>query len=158
MKQILMLAASLMLLFSCGKPKGKTAAVADDPQLRENRVEVLVFYGARRCATCHAIEDVSKVFIEENFSAELADGRLVYRTIDISLPENAAIAEKYQVASSSLIVSRRLGEEEQVQDLTRMAFSTARVAPDQFKAGLQEVIQPLLDTTPSEPCCEIPEV
>ena len=158
MKQILMLAASLMLLFSCGKPKGKTAAVADDPQLRENRVEVLVFYGARRCATCHAIEDVSKVFIEENFSAELADGRLVYRTIDISLPENAAIAEKYQVASSSLIVSRRRGEEEQVQDLTRMAFSTARVAPDQFKAGLQEVIQPLLDTTPSEPCCEIPEV
>jgi hypothetical protein len=158
MKQILMLAASLMLLFSCGQPKGKTAAVADDPQLRENRVEVLVFYGARRCATCHAIEDVSKVFIEENFSAELADGRLVYRTIDISLPENAAIAEKYQVASSSLIVTHWLGEEEQVQDLTRMAFSTARVAPDQFKAGLQEVIQPLLDTTPSEPCCEIPEV
>lgn len=158
MKQILMLAASMMLLLSCGQPKGKTAADVNDPQLRENRVEVLVFYGARRCATCHAIEDVSKVFIEENFSAELADGRLVYRTIDISLPENAAIAEKYQVASSSLIVSRRLGEEDQVQDLTRMAFSTARVAPDQFKAGLQEVIQPLLDTTPAEPCCEIPEV
>jgi len=38
MKQILMLAVSLMLLFSCGQPKEKTNAAAHDPQLRVNLV------------------------------------------------------------------------------------------------------------------------
>mgnify|MGYP006958732290 FL=1 len=49
-----------------------------------------------------AIEQRMKETLEEQFAGELKDGTLVSRVIDISQPENEALADKYQVTWSSL--------------------------------------------------------
>ena len=81
MKQILCAIMCLAALISCGNGNNKKAAAAADENLRENRVEVLVFYGAQRCATCRAIETQSKELVESAFAEDLASGLLVYRTV-----------------------------------------------------------------------------
>ena len=145
----------LAALVSCGNGNNKKAAAAADENLRENRVEVLVFYGAQRCATCRAIETQSKELVESAFAEDLASGLLVYRTVDMTTPEGEALADHYEVASSSILLVKHLGDKESVNNLTRFAFSTARNKPEEFKEGLRKGVRDLLNVTPPVACCEI---
>lgn len=155
MKRILCIIVGFAALISCGNGNNKKAAAAADENLRENRVEVLVFYGAQRCATCRAIEAQSKELVESAFSEDLASGLLVYRTVDMTTPEGEALADHYEVASSSLLLVQHLGDKETVNNLTHFAFSTARSKPEEFKDGLRKEVRDLLNVTPPEACCEI---
>lgn len=155
MKKIVCLIACLASLVSCGGNQTKNAQASVPEELGENRVELLVFYGAQRCATCHAIEDRSKELVESVFADDLASGLLVYRTVDMTTPEGEALADRYEVASSSLILAQYLGKEESVKDLTRMAFLNARNQPDVFKQDLSKEVRDLLNITPPAACCEI---
>ena len=155
MKKIVCIIASLAVLASCGGNRAKKSQASAQEDLRENRVELLFFYGAQRCATCHAIEDRSKELVESVFAEDLASGLLVYRTVDMTTPEGEALADRYEVASSSLILSQHLGEEESVKNLTRMAFLNARKQPEVFKEDLSKEICDLLNITPPASCCEI---
>ncbi len=53
---------------------------------------------------CHLYGDRenAKEAVEAQFEAQLKNGALVFKTIDISKEENEAIADKYEVTWSSL--------------------------------------------------------
>ncbi|MGM9739337.1 MAG: nitrophenyl compound nitroreductase subunit ArsF family protein [Candidatus Cryptobacteroides sp.] len=102
MRRFLCIFASLAAILSCGNVNNKKAE-ADD-SIQGNRVEVLVFYGAQRCATCKAIEAQAKELVDSAFAEDLANGLLVYRTVDMTTPEGEALADSYEVASSSLLI------------------------------------------------------
>ena len=155
MKRIICIIMGLAVIASCGNGNNKKAAAAADENLRETRVEVLVFYGAQRCATCRAIEAQSKDVVESAFAEDLASGLLVYRTVDMTTPEGEALADHYEVASSSILLVQHLGDKEKVNNLTRFAFSTARNKPEEFKDGLRKEVRDMLNVTPPGACCEI---
>lgn len=90
-----------------------------------------------------AIEQRMKETLEEQFADELKDGTLVSRVIDISQPENEALADKYQVTRSSLYLCRWKDGKETSENLTELAFGNARKAPEAFKAGLAARIREL---------------
>lgn len=155
MRHILCVLASLAVIASCGNGNNKKAAVDADENLEKNRVEVLVFYGAQRCATCRAIEAQSRDLVETAFAEELSSGQLVYRTVDMTTPEGETMADGYEVASSSLLIVQHMDGKENVNNLTRFAFTTARNKPDEFKEGLKNEVRNLLDVTPPQSCCSI---
>lgn len=64
---------------------------------RSGAVEVLYFHGKRRCATCLAIENQTGNVVKTVFAKATTANLITYKVIDISLKENAPIAEKYQV-------------------------------------------------------------
>jgi hypothetical protein len=66
------------------------------------RVEVYHFHGNQRCASCITVGDLAEKTVNANFKDELASGRLVFAHINAELPENRALAEKYEVTGSSL--------------------------------------------------------
>lgn len=113
--------------------------------VKDNCVEVLCFHGKKRCATCIAIENNAKEALESNFSVQIKDGSVVFRVIDISLKENEAIAEKYEVTWSALMIVRHKAGEESVENMTEFAFSNARRSPDVFKAGLVKAVNESLE-------------
>ena len=122
---------------ACSNSTGK--ATAHQEPTRSDVVEVLYFHGARRCATCMAIEANTREVIESAYAEELKSGRLLFRSVDIS--EERAVAEKYEVSWSSLIiVDYDKSGKERATDLTEFAFGHARKAPEEFKAGLSERI------------------
>ena len=127
MKRILLWMALSLGLLACGGGNAKTQE-SNDADNTKDRIEVLYFHGKKRCATCMAIEK---------------SGSLVFRVIDISQPENEALADKYEVTWSSLFVCRRKGGRETPENLTEFAFGSARKAPEAFKAGLAARIREL---------------
>ena len=67
-------------------------------------------------------------------------GTLVFRSIDITEPENQALAETYEVTWSSLFVTEWRDGRSQSENLTEFAFANARTAPEQFRKGLTDDI------------------
>lgn len=137
MRRVLFMLTLCLGMGACSNSTGK--ATAHQEPTRSDVVEVLYFHGARRCATCMAIEANTREVIESVYAEELKSGRLLFRSVDIS--EERAIAEKYEVSWSSLIiVDYDKSGKERATDLTEFAFAHARKAPEEFKAGLSERI------------------
>ena len=66
------------------------------------RVEMYHFHGNNQCTSCIAVGDLAEKTVNTNFKDELASGRLVFAHVNYDLPQNAALATKYNVTGSSL--------------------------------------------------------
>lgn len=138
MKKLLLLLVAAAFV-ACGQtPKNR----ASESAVQTEGVEVLSFHTKKRCPTCIAIERLAREVIEEDFATQLADGKLVFRVVDIS--EDEVLADKYEVTWSSLLVTRHKNGGESVNDLTKFAFANARTNPEKFKAELKTEIDKLL--------------
>lgn len=136
---LLMLAA--LALGGCGHSASRSSGARE--RCAADRVEVLSFHAKRRCATCLAIERLTREVVATEFPDALADSSLVFRVVDLTQEE--ALADRYEVAWSSLLLHGRSRGADTVIDLTRFAFDNARRNPEAFKAGLKSEIGKLLD-------------
>lgn len=143
-KGFLLFASIAILAVSCGNNAG-SGKTAENTAGHENYAEVLYFHGKQRCATCQAIENETKGVIKDSFPEAVAEGKVIFRIIDISEKENKAIAEKYQVTWSSLILVDHDGGSEPFENLTGFAFAKARTSPEEFKAGLTGKINAIIE-------------
>lgn len=126
-----------LLLVACGGNGAGSRSQASTPeaeheQAASGRVEVLYFHGKKRCATCNAIEQLTKETVEG-----LGRRDVTVRILEIG--QNEELAQRYGVAWSSLLVVRG----DSVRDLTRMGFSLARSRPEEFRARLTETVTQL---------------
>lgn len=148
MNKVILAMAICLGLTACGgngtKKDNAVKVEQSQPQGTKDCVEVLYFHGKQRCATCMAIEKNTKEAIEAQFSDELKNGTVVFKTIDISKAENEKIAEKYEVTWSSLFISKWKDGKETYENLTEYAFANARTTPDTFKNGIIEKINGML--------------
>ena len=62
-------------------------------------VEVLYFHGKQRCVTCKAIESCTREVIDEQFNAQVKEGKVRFRAIDISTPDGEKLADRDDKAS-----------------------------------------------------------
>lgn len=145
MKRIIFLLAGALALASfiaCSNGNSTAPATEESQDLSEPtgnaQVEVMYFHGKKRCATCVAIENETKAAMENELAAEVAEGKVCMRTIDISTDEGKAIAQRYKIAFSSLIIVANPGESEQVDDITSFAFSNARLNAAEFRQELHK--------------------
>lgn len=137
-----MLFLTLMIgLISCN---GDDATTANAAEPVKGHVEVIYFHGKQRCATCMAIEKEAKAVVEQQFANDVKNGKVVFRTIDISDPKNESLANKYEVSWSSLYLTTFKNGKETRQNLTEFGFGNARSKPDVFKRGLAEKINAAL--------------
>lgn len=149
MKKVLFILFATITLFSCGNNSNKKANAQTGSNTEMNavsnpdRIEVLYFHGAQRCITCRAIEKHTKELLDSLYSKEIANGTIVYKTIDISQKENQPIADKYEVTWSSLFINKWDNGKEQANNMTEYAFSYAKGQPDMFKSGIKDKIEEL---------------
>lgn len=145
MKKLLLLFIVGCAFISCNtNARESVVAVAQKGVAVKNHVEVLYFHGKQRCATCMAIESNAKAALAEHFAEQMKSGDVVFRVIDISQKENEALAEKYEVTWSSLLVVKYKDGQETYENLTDFAFGHARKSPEDFKAGVVEAINAML--------------
>lgn len=83
----------------------------------------------RNCSLTRAIETNTVALLDSLYSKEKADGKIIYKVIDISKKENEAIADKYEVTWSSLFVNGWKDGKENVNNMTEFSFSNAKNAP-----------------------------
>lgn len=142
MKNVLLMTALCMGMAACAD--GKSKSMAAHQQTKKDVVEVLYFHGTQRCATCVAIERNSRELVESTYAEPMGRGKLVFRSVEIG--KEGALAEKYEVSWSSLIlVDYDKDGKESSTNLTEFAFGNARTAPNKFKAGLSDQISEMLN-------------
>lgn len=119
MKKYLILAVTILSLFSCTEKSKKAEKVNEN---LTNKVEVIDFHSTHRCMTCNAIEANTKYTLETFFSNELADKSVTFQTVNVDLDENSLIAEKFEATGTSLYLNVIVDGKETVTDLTEFAF------------------------------------
>lgn len=73
-------------------------------QRSASQVVVYAAHMTFRCPECNQIEWLARELIENEFADELADGRLVFRSVDYM--RDTAFARKYNISSSTLVITR----------------------------------------------------
>ncbi|OFZ22561.1 MAG: hypothetical protein A2X94_03645 [Bdellovibrionales bacterium GWB1_55_8] len=81
------------------------AALTDvaEPE-RGHQVIAYYFHGNARCTSCRMIEALSYQTLQKHFEAALSDGHLVWRLVNVELPENSHFIRDYQLVTKSLVL------------------------------------------------------
>jgi len=118
----------------CCKNAAKSASCATpcvQSQTGASDVKAYYFHATRRCATCMAVEDVTK----EVLKAKYAD-KIIFESINREEDSKNPLLEKYKVSGQTLLIVKG----NKVIDLTNDAFLNARTNPDKFKEKLKSTI------------------
>ena len=68
------------------------------------RVEVYHFHATSQCVTCKTVGSNAEATVNSYFANELKSGKIVFAHVNIDLPENKAIVEKYGATGSALMI------------------------------------------------------
>ncbi|MFW5753477.1 MAG: nitrophenyl compound nitroreductase subunit ArsF family protein [Marinilabiliaceae bacterium] len=109
--------------------QNKSAEVANDSD-----VEAYYFHATRRCATCKAVEDVTKEAIQENFG-----DKVKFKSINREKQKDHPMMKKHNVSGQTLLIVK--GDE--AENLTNFAFMNARSNPEKLKNKIKETVESL---------------
>ena len=123
------------LLSACGGNRSQSNEQQQTTAAETKRapIEIMYFYGKQRCVTCRAIEQVVVELTQNELHEAIASGQVHFRAIDWT--QETALAERYEVAWSSLIIDCN-GE---ITILTEKAFTYARQQPDKLKEEITNI-------------------
>ena len=131
---LLALVTFSLLTISCSGRSKK-----DDKQATtstSDKTEVYYFHATRRCATCQAVETITKEALQEYYGDQI-----VFQSLNFEEEQNKAIVDKFQISGQSLLIVK--GDKK--TDITGNAFMNARTSPEKLKAKIKSVIDPLLN-------------
>lgn len=72
---------------------------------KADKIEVVNFHATQRCVSCTALGKLSEKTITEKFSGEITNGKIVFKSVNVNLPENKEIVNLYQASGSSLYIN-----------------------------------------------------
>ena len=107
------------------------------------KIEVFLFHATQRCPTCIRIGQLSKATVEERFPEQLKSGKIDFREINIDLPENEALAEKFQAGGSALFINAIMNGQDSIKEDT-MVWQLAGGTADKFKDYLENKLNNLM--------------
>ncbi|MCX6737919.1 MAG: nitrophenyl compound nitroreductase subunit ArsF family protein [Candidatus Parcubacteria bacterium] len=116
----------------------KTEVVAAKP----DKIEVFLFHPTQRCITCITIGKFAGETVAEFFQPELKGGQIEFREINIDLPENKILAQKFQASGSSLRINVIANGQDNISEDTYVWRLTQNEA--QFKSYLKNKLDNLL--------------
>lgn len=124
MKNTLFLIPIFLLAFLSCQAQVKTETNVNTSSNTEikNKIQVLEFFGKRRCTSCMNIEKNTKLTLNTHFADELKSGKVEFKMINFDLSENEKIVDKYEAYGTSLYLVTVIGEKETVMDLSSFAF------------------------------------
>ncbi len=66
------------------------------------KIEVYHFHGESQCFSCKTIKEFAEETVNTHFQDLLKSGKMEFKSIDVTLPENREITMKYGATGSSL--------------------------------------------------------
>lgn len=102
-------AASVVHLALGGRPaRAPGGASGAEAAPAGARVVAYYFHATMRCPTCLAIESGARATIEREFPAQLAEGSLVWRPLDMEAEGNEHFVKDFELTASSLVLVREV--------------------------------------------------
>lgn len=116
---------------TCGA-KAKTTCVDNNEKAE---VKAYYFHATRRCATCQAVESVTKETIDKTFAEKVS-------FVSINREENKTndLIKEHKISGQTLLLIKG----DKVVNLTNEAFMYARTNPEKFEKKLTETLNSML--------------
>lgn len=70
------------------------------------KVQVFLFHSTNRCYSCVTAGKYTKEILEQNFSRELESGKIEFREINVDLPENKELANKFKASGTAFFINQ----------------------------------------------------
>ncbi|PWD98620.1 nitrophenyl compound nitroreductase subunit ArsF family protein [Marinilabilia rubra] len=99
-----------------------------------SEVEVYYFHATRRCATCEAVEEVTKEALAEEFGKDIS-----FNSINREEQTDHPLIKKHNISGQTLLIVKG----NQTENLTNFAFMNARTNPEKLKTKIKETIESL---------------
>jgi len=97
-------AASLVVLVA-KEFRGRAAPAAPPPDV----VVVTYFHRNKRCNTCMRIETYAREAVQAGFAADVAAGRVTFRTVNLDTPGNERYVDQYQLFANAVVLAEFRG-------------------------------------------------
>ena len=94
-----------------------TPTVQPNPNA-DDYVELVYFHRTRRCYSCQYAGDMTQNIAESYFSDELANGKLLFKMLDVQDSANAEMIDKCRAYGSSLFINVVIAGEDHIQPIT----------------------------------------
>lgn len=116
---------------SAAEPAAPGGGEVTPGPLPTDGVVAYYFIGNQRCTSCKQIERMAGEVLAERFAEAMADGRLLYRVVNIETPGQEHYLDDYNCIKNSLVlVSFRDGQQVEFENLDRVWELLQ--APEQF--------------------------
>ena len=102
-------------------------------------VQVYYFHNTKRCATCNAVENETKIALEMFYAEKMKAGTMDFTSLNLEEDEGKKIAQSLHVSGQTLLIVK--GETH--VNLTNEGFMNARTNPDKFHEILKTQIDKL---------------
>jgi thiol-disulfide isomerase/thioredoxin len=110
------------------------------PAVAGKQVVLTYFRNNIRCSSCKKIEALTTETAQKEFADELANGKLVFRVIDVDEPANNHYIKDYRLTTKSVVISLRVdGKETSWTDMEKIWDLLGE--PAAFRAYLAEPIR-----------------
>lgn len=103
----------------------------------KDTVVVYYFHGNQRCMTCNKIEELTKQAISGKYSAQIADGKVVMRSVNVESSENEHFIKDFQLSIRSVVMQKD-GKYEKFDDVWSLVGE-----PDKFATYIQNGVDKL---------------
>lgn len=137
------LSSVIIFLFSglLGSCNAQTAGKPEDQEIINKQiVKVYYFHFIRRCATCLAVEEQSRLAVESLYPEQIEEGRVLFEGINLEEESGAKIAQEISVYGQALLIVKGKGK----INITSDGFLYATNNPEKLKQIIKENIDPLL--------------
>ena len=149
-KKIIGKLLTAFLLVSIGVAIGKEMATRDTPAVAapvtapgETKVVAYYMHGFP-CVTCTFIETTAEKVVHEDFTEAVQAGRVEFVSLNYLEPENAGLAEKYNVGEN-MVIAVRFEDGKEVSrvrlDKVMALASNAEGLKDYIRKGIRSVLE-----------------
>ena len=98
----------LFVLSGCSNQEsqinGNVAASSNTTKIAIDKIEIYHFHGNTQCYSCKTVGAYAEETVNTYFADELESGKLVFASVNIELPENKELVDKYEAKGSSLLI------------------------------------------------------
>jgi uncharacterized lipoprotein YehR (DUF1307 family) len=131
----MMLVAVSLSACNAQSSQDRKSGVAENGEL-----QVYYFHFTKRCATCNAVENETKVALEMFYTDQVKEGNIAFTSLNLDEEDGKKMAEQLKVSGQALLLVKG----EQMVNLTNEGFMNARTKPDKFHEVLKTQIDKLL--------------
>lgn len=96
--------------------KNNTKIVKTENAKPAEKVQVFLFHSTSRCSSCITAGKYTAEMVEQNFPEELKSGKIEFREINVDLPENKEIANKFKASGTSLFINPIIDGQDNIEE------------------------------------------
>lgn len=145
------LAYSICLFPACSSSSDTTPSATDGntPTVQpgnhtDGYVELVYFHRTKRCYSCQYAGDTTREIVDSYYSDELANGKLLFKMLDVQDPANTKMINKYGAYGSALYINVVTAGEDHIQAITDIWFHIGD--DDKFIGDVKTEIEEALES------------